>query len=279
MEVSFIPYTYEKPDSEDYLRTLIKYLEVKGEKQIADLLRGSRCVINETSTFSRKRWDAFWTTVYFYVSLSELEKVTPEITGGLLEACAQIMPIDAGLDVMHVEFLPLIESAETVKTATEEIERAAGGLSREVMAKILPADLIQKGRDMATVYLYLYCIENSLRLFVEQVAKSKMTLSSEMKKKISDRKAEAGKKKWLPARGDSDIFYLDFDDLGSIIRSNWKLFKDFFPDQNWIVAKIDELVDCRNLVAHNSYLEDHQRDVVKVYYASILKQLASTLGG
>ena len=47
--------------------------------------------------------------------------------------------------------------------------------------------------------------------------------------------------------------------------------------QNWIVTKIEELSACRNLVAHNSYLEEHQRSLVKVYYTNILIQLNSTL--
>lgn len=258
-------------------------MEHKGEQELAELLKDAKCVISETSTFSRKRWDAVWTAIYFYVPLSELKKVNSKFTDKLVEFCDQLMPKEAGLDVMHVEFLPLIESGETVEAAIADVEHAATGLSKEIIARVLPPDIKQKGKDMASVYSYLYCVENSLRLFVEDTAKSKfgehylkkLVLNREMMKKISTRKAQAAKTKWLPARGESDIFYLDFDDLGDIVRNNWSLFKKFFPGQNWITTKIDELTECRNLVAHNSYLEEHQRNVVKVNYTSILMQLAS----
>jgi hypothetical protein len=145
------------------------------------------------------------------------------------------------------------------------VEDAAASLSQEIMAKIFPGDIKQKGQDMAGVYLYLYCIENSLRLFIETVGKSalgeryfdKLTISRSARDRIADRKADAAKKKWLPARGDSDIFYLDFDDLGSIIRNNWNLFSPFFPDLNWIAAKIDELSGCQTNWGHRQLTREN----------------------
>jgi len=98
-----------------------------------------------------------------------------------------------------------------------------------------------------------------------------------MNQKISSRKAQAGTNRWLPSRGDSDLFYLDFEDLGGIIKNNWSIFKAYFPTQEWIASKIGELSDCRNLVAHNSYLEETQRTLVKLYYTTILTQLNSTM--
>jgi hypothetical protein len=74
-------------------------------------------------------------------------------------------------------------------------------------------------------------------------------------------------------RGDSDLFYLDFKDLGTIILNNWELFRVYFPDQSWISAKMNELYSCRNLVAHNSYIGAHERDLIRVYFRSIIKQL------
>jgi hypothetical protein len=283
--VAGISFTYKTPDSGEYLRNLISYLKYKKEEELVNLVSRAKCVISDTTRFSGKRWNAYWTAINFYVPLANLEKVTEEATARLLLMCRAVMPSDLGLDVMHVEFYPLFESGEPTESVVEHVEEAASGLSREVLTKILPADLTQKGSDMASIYLYLYCIENSLRLLIENVAGTKfgekylekIALSSDVKRRVKDRKEDAAKKRWLPARGESDIFYLDFDHLGAIIRSNWKLFAGLFPDQNWIVAKIDELRDCRNLVAHNSYLEEHQRNIVKVYFTSILMQLGSTL--
>jgi hypothetical protein len=104
-----------------------------------------------------------------------------------------------------------------------------------------------------------------------------LKLNKDIQKKVSQRKEEERKNRWLRLRGDSDIFYLDFDDLGSIIQNNWELFSLYFPDMAWIMSKISEFSKCRNLVAHNSYLEKHEKDVVRVNYTSILKQLNETL--
>jgi hypothetical protein len=133
--------------------------QAQGETNIADLLEGSKCVIQDSTTFSGKRWDAFYTKIYFYVPLSNLEKVNQVIVDKLIAFCDSIMPGDAGLDVMDVEFSPLLESAETMDRSLAQVEDAAASLSV------------------------------------------------------------------------------------------------FFPDLNWIAAKIDELSDCRNLVANSSATE------------------------
>jgi hypothetical protein len=278
-------WTYEKPDAQAYLHTLVKYLEQKGERQIADLLRDSKCVIHDSGSFSGDRWNAHYTTVNFYVPLDKLEYATQETAEKLVPFCKKIMPEPAGLDVKHIEFSPLLESVQAIDMAVTEIENIVTDLSQENMARILPEDIKENGKEMAGVYLYLYCIENSLRLFVETVGKdafgedyfSSIKIGGDVRRKVDQRRVDATKKKWLPARGTSDIFYLDFSDLGSVIGNNWALFSRFFPDLNWIVTKINELSDCRNLVAHNSFLESDQRALIKVYYGVILKQLSESL--
>jgi hypothetical protein len=70
---------------------------------------------------------------------------------------------------------------------------------------------------------------------------------------------------------------LDFDDLADLIRNNWALFEDDFPTQEWITSKISELAKCRNLVAHNSYLGKDERDLIRVIFIQILKQLSTAL--
>ena len=95
-----------------------------------------------------------------------------------------------------------------------------------------------------------------------------------MRRKISNRKKSQEKKKWLSVRGDSDIFYLDLDELGKIIRNNWNIFEPYFESQEWIVTNINELGDCRNPVAHHSYIEEHVRDIVRINLFKIMKQIS-----
>jgi abortive infection bacteriophage resistance protein len=100
----------------------------------------------------------------------------------------------------------------------------------------------------------------------------KIQISERLREKIRRRKVDAEKNKWLPIRGEG-LFYLDIEDLGKIIQNNWELFKNFFPDQPWITQKIKEIQDIRNLVAHNSYVGETERNLLKLYYNQILKQI------
>lgn len=274
-------FTYQKPDAQAFLDTLVKYLRMKSIKEIVDLLEGARCNIQSSSTFSKKRWDAYWTTIRFSIPVQKLKSVNKETKQKLIEICDKIMPAEAGLDVMDVEFSPLIPETETRPTLIKDLEKISHTLSQEIMAQILPSDMKQKGKDMTEAYLYLYCVENSLRLFIEKVARdklgndyfNKLELNRDIVKNVSHRKQQEGKNRWLRLRGDSEIFYLDFKDLGAIIQNNWSLFSSYFPNQSWILTKINELAECRNLVAHNSYIQSHEKDVIRVNYNSILKQL------
>ena len=144
-------------------------------------------------------------------------------------------------------------------------------------------DIIKKGKEMVEVYFYFYCIENSLRLFIEKVALNKfgedyfekLQINSNIEKNIKGRKRKEEKNKWLSVRGDSELFYLDFEDLEKIIMNNWNLFRNYFPDQKWITSKLSEMADCRNLIAHNSFIDEDGRNLLRTYYVNILKQIAN----
>jgi hypothetical protein len=45
-------------------------------------------------------------------------------------------------------------------------------------------------------------------------------------------------------------------------------FSPYVPDMSWIMSKISDFSKFRNLVAHNSYLENHEKDVVRVNYTA-----------
>ena len=278
-------FTYEKPDEKAFLGTLIKYLRFKGETEIAGLTQGSQCQIETSSSYSYQRWDALWTRVVFYVPVEKLEKVNDEIKVRLVGFCNDVIPANAGLDIMKVEFAPLILKVEDSRTLIEDLELTISSLSEEIISQILPEDMKTKGKDMAEAYLYLYCVENSLRLFIDKVAResfgsdsfSRLNLNRDIRDSISQRKRDEDRNQWLRLRGDSEVFYLDFKDLGRIIENNWTIFSSYFPDIAWISTKIKELAKCRNLVAHNSNIGDHEKNVIRVNYTSILRQLGITM--
>lgn len=146
---------------------------------------------------------------------------------------------------------------------------------------ILPDDLIDKGKEMSEVYIFIYCIENSLRIFIEKCFKdhfgedylSQIKLTTDLKATIRNRKTEEGKHIYLPLRGDNDLFYLDLIDLRTVIRNNWPIFEKYFPSQDWIFVRIEDISKCRNFIAHNSYIENDEKMSLITNYKQIIKQI------
>jgi hypothetical protein len=273
-------FTFELPDSDKYLKGVIALLRSNKENDIADLLVGCKCDISQGSQYSHKRWNAIYTWINFYVPLAKLEAFSEDSRKKILDACDTAIPKKAGYDVMRIEISPLLDEIFDEPTLSDDLEKISSELTQN-LAQILPDDILNKGKEMAEVYLYLYCIENSLRLFIESVAKqnygnewvTKLTMNRTIKDNIEKRKEMEVLNQWLSLRGKSELFFVDFKDLGSIIASNWDIFKQYFPNLKWIESKIEELAQCRNLVAHNSYIGDHEKDVLRLYYRSILKQI------
>lgn len=151
----------------------------------------------------------------------------------------------------------------------------------------LPADLLEKGKEMAGHYLIIFHLENALRTFITEVVKKAYDkadesamlplLSTDLKNKYHNRKASELKNSWLSVnRGDSPIFYLDLEDLGIFIKNNHKtIFDGLFPDDNFIKNKVDEIGRIRNLIAHNSYINQDDINLVREYYKQIAKQIGA----
>ena len=192
-----------------------------------------------------------------------------------LDALAQL-----GYTVNGEGFIVPMQPLDAEREITKILSEATK-VDVSIAEKLLPWDIIKKAKEMAEVYVLIYCIENSLRMFIKYICThqygdnyiDKIQISERFREKIRGRKVYAEKNKWLPIRGEDDLFYLDIEDLGKIIQNNWELFKSFFPDQHWITQKIKEIQDIRNLVAHNSYVGETERNLLKVYYKQILKQI------
>jgi len=281
-------FTYEPPDFNSFFKALLVRMKADGLKEIAELLEGGSCEIVHYGQFSRKRWNAYRTEIILRVPIEKYEevlsKITPKIKQKIVTMADEIMPKNAGLDVMEISLTPSLEATSLERSLISDIEVSPKRLLKGISQEILPKDIIEKGKEMADVYVYLYCVENAMRLFIEKVARNaygddffdRLKISKDPNKKLKSRKEDERKNKWLPIRGDSDIFYLDFQDLGSLIRDNWELFEEYFPSQDWIVTKIKDLSKCRNLVAHNSYIGQEERDLVRSYFNTIMKQIGLT---
>jgi hypothetical protein len=278
-------FTYEIPNEEKYLSAVIMRIKMKGNSELASLLSESKCSILPSSSYSQQRWNAYYTTVDFAFPQNNYDKVIALMGGASKEIvrqiCADVMPAKAGFDVMDVTASISLEDTLQKFDPMEDLTKMSEGLPEKMRTVIIPDDIKAKAKVMSEVYLYTYCAENALRAFIEDVAiknygkdyLSKIMLNNKMKEKIKERKQLQEKKKWLSARGTSDIFYLDVDDLGLIIGNNWEIFKNYFPRLDWITVTISEIVDCRNQVAHHSYLQEQERDIIRTDLFKLLRQI------
>ena len=145
---------------------------------------------------------------------------------------------------------------------------------KEDILSSLPEDLVSKAQVMSKVYEYLYCLENILRLFIENHPnRQQIHIPVNLQRNVANRREDEVKHKWIALRGNSELFYLDFGDLKSVISNNWDFFKSDFPSLIWIQGKLDDLVRCRNLVAHNSYVDIIELEVIRTNFNAITRQL------
>lgn len=282
-------YTYNVPfTNEKFLFGIIYELKKKDKYDIANLLKGADVQINkgDYSYYSGGgRWNAISVYIIFYVNPSNIDIIDTEENKSILEdVCDKLIPANVGFDVKGVSFtLDLTKDFEIEDDLIADLEKNTNNISSKILCDILPEDIKVKGYHMAEVYTYLYSVENSLRLFIEKICKefygedyfNKINVTRALQNTISNRKENAKSKKWLSIRG-NELFYLDFRDLGTLIRNNWGLFEKYFPSTDFIIPKLNEMADCRNLIAHNSYIGDTERNLIKTYYNVILKQISET---
>lgn len=279
-------FSYTHPDEGKFLKGVLQLLQKRNLVEYLKILKSAKCEFDISSSFSHVRWNGMYTTVVFRLPMDDFELLNLEDQGfktPLIRICSDLMPPNAGLDVLNVEFSPSLESIDGNDSLHDDLDEIVNDLAKQSSNFSLPDDVMVKGQQMAEVYLYLYVVENYLRLFIEKVLTEKygsayfanVVVPKSISNGIVVRKEQEKKNLWIGVRGNSDLFYFDFKDLGVLIQNNWDIFKIYFPDQAWISAKIDEMGNCRNLVAHNSVIGEHERDVIRINFRSITKQLNS----
>lgn len=282
-------FTYTIPFSmEKFMQGIIYELKDRDKYDIASLLKGASVEVSEGgySHYSGGgRWDARSAYINFYVNPQNKKLLDTDNTKDILESvCRELIPVNVGYDVKGVSFtIDLTKGFEMEDDLILDLEKNTNSIVSNILREILPEDIKIKGYHMAEAYTYLYSVENSLRLFIEKICKevygedyfSQINVTRALQNTINTRRENAQSKKWLSIRG-NELFYLDFKDLGNLIDSNWELFKNYFPNRDFIIPKLNEMADCRNLIAHNSYIGDTERNLIKTYYNVILKQISET---
>lgn len=284
-------YKYELPFSNDRLmKGIIMMLKKENKYDLANLLRGSNVQIEKGGySYYDGGWgrsNALAAYVTFFVNPEHLEILDSEENKKLLDIiCSNLIPPDVGLDIKSVSFvMDLTKDFELEDDLIADLENNVNLRVYKIIGELLPEDIRTKGYQMAEAYTYLYSVENSLRLFIEKVAKEKygenyfsnLTIPRNLQRTISERQKNDDSNKWISVRG-TELFYLDFKDLGAVINNNWDIFKDYFPSQDFILPKLNDMAECRNKIAHNSYVDGIERNLMKTYYNVILRQISESV--
>lgn len=227
-------FSYELPFSNDKLmKGIIMMLKKENKYDLANLLRGANVQIEKGGySYYDGRWgrsDALAAYVIFFVNPEYLEILDTKENKDLLDAiCSGLIPPDVGFDIKSVSFnMNLTKDFELEDDLISDLENNVNSKVYKIMGELLPEDIRTKGYQMAEAYTYLYSVENSLRLFIEKVAKEKygdsyfsqLTIPRNLQRTIAERQKNDDANKWLSIRG-TELFYLDFKDLGAVIDNN-----------------------------------------------------------
>lgn len=187
--------------------------------------------------------------------------------------------------------IPDVEKVQRVKK-TPSLPRKTG--SRQIEIKLpggqlfhdpmLDASILGDAQKMAGIYPLLYLLENSIRRLIISVLEqsygvdwwnSGLSNSGNVKKikaSVADRMAGENQKKWHQKRGAHEIYYTDFNSLGTIIFSKKE---DFFPeplgDQTFIQGLFNEIIPSRNVLGHMNPLENDSITDIRLKYSRWLK--------
>lgn len=177
----------------------------------------------------------------------------------------------------------------------EEIGQAVGYLFAPTApvprAAAIPADIPFFGqadatlaKEMSEVYVLLYSLENSARNLIRSRLEAAhgdgwwdQVKTNDMEKKVRDRIKEEQRNKWHQPRGRHPLNYLDFGDLKDLICNNWPYFRQVFPDQHWVVARLTELEKSRNVVAHSNVLGDTEISRLLLYFGDWCRQVGGVV--
>ena len=277
-------YTYKLPYENDFREEILAKLESfpsEGNELAYSFLSVSSLELEKLNSRSDTDRHIKEIAIVLRVPISDFKDYEDEITdieNTITNTANDVLLRDCGFKVKYTDANPLV--GKNNKDARTIIKQ-----SLDTMKFItLGEELIEKGKKMANAYIIVYCLENFLRDFIDRKLtdfygsdyESKNVFSKKTRNRANDRKKEESANRWLAIRGDKILYYLDFAELPDVItlEDNWNnIFKNYFPSQDWIKSKLDELYQIRNRIAHNSYLDDNSFKTLELYYHQIISQI------
>lgn len=190
------------------------------------------------------------------------------------------------LDVRNWLFKSLAVEQSLDRIEDEGIALRSGSTPASVQ-RVIPLEdfsplIRQSAMRAMPAYMAFFCLENAVREIVSDRFTEKFgsdwwdkRASVGVKKQVEDRKNKEGVNRWHVERGAHEIYYTNFGDLRALIISQWEVFEDLFPDQNWITSRLDELEASRNIIAHSNILDEREMTRLRLYIQDWTRQVGA----
>lgn len=143
-----------------------------------------------------------------------------------------------------------------------------------------PAKLRSEARRMGIHYEIFYCLENDIRkLIVDRLQEKSGTdwwtvcvpqSVQDTAKKNSDREAQQG----ITPRSEAMIDYINFGELGEIIKANWPTFGDMFKNKLAVERILSQLNLLRGPIAHCKALAEDEIDRLELGLRDWFRQMS-----
>ena len=133
---------------------------------------------------------------------------------------------------------------------------------------------------MGQVYIAIHCLENSTRQLIRNILKTEFgddwfskAASSKIMQKLKERKEVEKRKRWLGQRGGDELYYLDWNDLISIIRKYPEYFDPITGGIKFVESRLEEMECLRNIIAHSGVLPEKEIDRIGIHLSDWCRQI------
>lgn len=161
----------------------------------------------------------------------------------------------------------LMLETDLIKIENDGIEinhKETLGYDVEVDIDLFEQDIKKSAKKMANFFILYYCLENSIRRFIDERLKEKYgpnwweekvpeSLRAEVKKR-----QEREKDSPMSIRSDDPLIYTTFGELATIFHANWADFSDTIRSEKAMDRVLSQLNQVRGVIAHSAELNDDE---------------------
>lgn len=178
--------------------------------------------------------------------------------------------------------LMLTSRIRTMEAHGQLVARVDVPMATELLGQFepsVPNRIIRRLETVSTAFAVFYCFENMARDFVmrrlqeTKGAKWWDSVPQKVQQRVTNLKEQAKQNQWHEVQADTDMDYIMFGDLFSIINANWEDFKDLFPDMAWVQSRMTDMEKSRNAIMHGRMLAPNEIVRLEQYFDDWIDQV------